>query len=128
MRYLVWKNRLSGGLVELDTFKELENLRERLIENLCEFRVYEEEDLSRLIFDNQKTSIGLDRDDESIKIEIVYALEQSRWVQKEAAILLNISPRSMNYYCKKFDITHASWYTGKDRKKQKEKMKLAKVG
>ncbi|GBC63743.1 sigma-54-dependent Fis family transcriptional re gulator [Desulfonema ishimotonii] len=40
---------------------------------------------------------------------IVKALEESLWVQKDAACLLGISPRALNYKIKKLGITHARW-------------------
>jgi transcriptional regulator with GAF, ATPase, and Fis domain len=47
---------------------------------------------------------------EEIEKEILLeALRMSNWVQKEAAALINISSRAMNYKVKKFGITHPSW-------------------
>jgi len=40
---------------------------------------------------------------------ICQALEVSKWVQKEAADLLGISPRSLNYKIKYHKLTHPSW-------------------
>lgn len=40
---------------------------------------------------------------------ILKALEESLWVQKNAAEKLGISPRSLNYKVKKFRITHPHW-------------------
>lgn len=40
---------------------------------------------------------------------ILEALEESLWVQKNAAEKLGISPRSLNYKVKKFGITHPHW-------------------
>ncbi len=40
---------------------------------------------------------------------IVNALEESLWVQKNAAKMLGISPRALNYKVKKFGITHPNW-------------------
>ena len=40
---------------------------------------------------------------------ILQALEISRWIQKDAAKLLGISPRSLNYKVKYHNITHPSW-------------------
>ncbi len=40
---------------------------------------------------------------------IMMALEECLWVQKNAADLLGISPRSLNYKVKKFGITHPHW-------------------
>jgi len=40
---------------------------------------------------------------------IHHALEISKWIQKDAAKLLGISPRSLNYKIKYHNITHYSW-------------------
>jgi DNA-binding NtrC family response regulator len=40
---------------------------------------------------------------------IIQALEESLWVQKDAAALLGISPRAMNYKIKRLGITHPRW-------------------
>jgi len=40
---------------------------------------------------------------------ILRALEESLWVQKEAAKLLGISPRALNYRVKKLGITYPRW-------------------
>jgi len=52
---------------------------------------------------------------EEIEKEVLLeALRMSNWVQKEAAILLAISSRAMNYKVKKFAITHPSWKKNRD--------------
>jgi DNA-binding NtrC family response regulator len=40
---------------------------------------------------------------------ILSALERSLWIQKDAAKLLGITPRALNYKIKKSGITHPSW-------------------
>ena len=40
---------------------------------------------------------------------ILDALQKSLWVQKDAARLLGVSPRALNYKIKKFGITHPGW-------------------
>ncbi len=40
---------------------------------------------------------------------ILDALQKSLWVQKDAAKLLGITPRALNYKIKKFGITHPGW-------------------
>jgi transcriptional regulator with GAF, ATPase, and Fis domain len=40
---------------------------------------------------------------------IVQALERANWVQKDAARLLGVSSRALNYKIKNFGITHRSW-------------------
>jgi transcriptional regulator with GAF, ATPase, and Fis domain len=40
---------------------------------------------------------------------IVIALKRSNWVQKEAADLLNISPRALNYKISQHNITYQGW-------------------
>ena len=37
------------------------------------------------------------------------ALERSGWVQKDAARLLGVSSRALNYKIKGFGITHPTW-------------------
>ncbi len=44
---------------------------------------------------------------------ILQALERSSWVQKDAAELLNVSSRVLNYKVKRFGITHESWRQNK---------------
>ena len=43
------------------------------------------------------------------KTAILEALKRSNWVQKEAAKLLGVSSRVMNYKVHKFGITHDRW-------------------
>ncbi len=40
---------------------------------------------------------------------ILDALQKCLWIQKDAASLLGISPRALNYKIKKFGITHPGW-------------------
>ena len=47
--------------------------------------------------------------DELEREAIEKALEVSKWIQKDAAKLLGISPRSLNYKIKYHNITHSSW-------------------
>lgn len=44
---------------------------------------------------------------------ILRALEESLWVQKNAAKQLGISPRALNYKINKFNITHPNWRRNK---------------
>ena len=44
---------------------------------------------------------------------IIKALEESLWVQKEAAELLGTTPRALNYKIKKFGISHPRWRKNK---------------
>nr|MBF0220883.1 sigma-54-dependent Fis family transcriptional regulator [Desulfobulbaceae bacterium] len=46
---------------------------------------------------------------DSEKDRIIQALEESLWIQKDAALLLGISPRVLNHKIKKFGITHSRW-------------------
>ena len=46
---------------------------------------------------------------DSEKEMILKALAESLWVQKDAAELLGVSPRALNYKIKNFGITHARW-------------------
>jgi transcriptional regulator with GAF, ATPase, and Fis domain len=43
------------------------------------------------------------------KETILSALERSLWIQKDAAKLLGITPRALNYKIRKHAITHRSW-------------------
>lgn len=43
------------------------------------------------------------------KSTILRALELSKWIQKDAANLLGISPRALNYKINQHQITHPSW-------------------
>ncbi len=43
------------------------------------------------------------------KDSIVAALEKCLWIQKDAAALLGITPRSLNYKIKRMGITHPRW-------------------
>ena len=43
------------------------------------------------------------------KETILKALQVSNWIQKDAANLLGISPRALNYKINQHDITHPSW-------------------
>jgi len=40
---------------------------------------------------------------------ILKALQENLWIQKDAASVLGISPRTLNYRIKKFGITHPRW-------------------
>ncbi len=51
--------------------------------------------------------------DEMEKGLVIQALEMSGWVQKEAAHLLGLSTRVLNYKIKSFGITHQSWKQNK---------------
>ncbi|NLI81051.1 MAG: sigma-54-dependent Fis family transcriptional regulator [Deltaproteobacteria bacterium] len=44
---------------------------------------------------------------------ILTALEKSLWIQKDAADLLGITPRALNYKIKKFGISHHRWRKNK---------------
>jgi transcriptional regulator with GAF, ATPase, and Fis domain len=44
---------------------------------------------------------------------ILTALEDSLWIQKEAAKRLGISPRALNYRIQKHGITHTRWRKNK---------------
>jgi transcriptional regulator with GAF, ATPase, and Fis domain len=51
--------------------------------------------------------------EKSEKALILNALEKSLWVQKEAAVLLGITGRTMNYKIRKLGITHKNWIKNK---------------
>jgi len=96
--------------------RELENAMERAV-LLAEEEMITTEDLN-LFFANE-TAPGTE---ETVKLPgggirledaerdlILQALQRSSWVQKEAAQLLGISSRALNYKIKRFGITHSSW-------------------
>jgi DNA-binding NtrC family response regulator len=60
---------------------------------------------------------GMDLEQIEKKV-LLEALKMSNWVQKEAAALLNISSRAMNYKVKKFSITHPSWKKNREPQDQ----------
>jgi len=96
--------------------RELENTIERAAV-LAEKELITPEDL-RLIF-AQKPSGGSDGDlrlpPGGVNLEtlersfVQQALERCGWVQKEAAKLLGVSSRVLNYKIKRFGFTHPSW-------------------
>lgn len=47
--------------------------------------------------------------DQQEKDSILNALEKSLWIQKDAAELLGITPRALNYKIRKYDISHPRW-------------------
>jgi transcriptional regulator with PAS, ATPase and Fis domain len=47
------------------------------------------------------------------KETILKALEECLWIQKDAARKLGITPRTLNYKVKKFNITHSRWRKNK---------------
>jgi len=97
--------------------RELQNTMERAV-LMAESQQIQAEDISTL--GRQSAIAGKDAmpvhlppqgmDLEEIeKMVLLEALTMSNWVQKEAAALLNISSRAMNYKVKKFSITHPTW-------------------
>jgi DNA-binding NtrC family response regulator len=96
--------------------RELENTMERAV-LLAEGDMITTEDLN-LFFAHESAgaseeriklpSAGIHLDDAERQL-ILQALERCGWVQKEAADLLGISSRALNYKIKRFGITHASW-------------------
>jgi transcriptional regulator with GAF, ATPase, and Fis domain len=51
--------------------------------------------------------------DEHEKDLIIEALEQSLWIQKDAAERLGLTPRTLNYKIKRYGITHPRWRKNK---------------
>ncbi|MFZ5877143.1 MAG: sigma-54-dependent transcriptional regulator [Nitrospirota bacterium] len=47
--------------------------------------------------------------DDVEKTSIIEALAETNWVQKDAAVILGVSPRVLNYKIKSHGITHPSW-------------------
>ncbi|TVQ34860.1 MAG: sigma-54-dependent Fis family transcriptional regulator [Spirochaetaceae bacterium] len=99
--------------------RELENTIERAV-LMTEGDVITAREL-RLLFARRPRAADGNEDDqitlppEGVKLEevekslIMQALEKSNWVQKDAATLLNVSGRVLNYKIKRFGITHSSW-------------------
>jgi DNA-binding NtrC family response regulator len=73
-------------------------------------------ELRRVVMSEHNTS-GQPRPAESLedreKESIIQALEDSLWIQKDAARKLGITPRALNYKIKKFGITHTRWRKNK---------------
>ena len=85
-------------LMEDDTVIRIENISLPKIESLSPP-------------DRQPT--GLKLSDEQEREMISRALEDSLWIQKDAARRLGISPRALNYRINKLGITHARWRKNK---------------
>ena len=96
--------------------RELENAMERAV-LMAEGETITAEDLS-LFFAGESPATaeegirlppnGIRLDDAEREL-IRQALERSGWVQKDAARLLGVSSRALNYKIKSFGITHPSW-------------------
>jgi two-component system, NtrC family, response regulator AtoC len=73
----------------------------------------------RTVTQDAPGSFSLEIPPEGVRLEeveeglILKALEQTNWVQKDAAALLNISSRVLNYKIKRFGITHENWRQNK---------------
>ncbi|MFZ5863999.1 MAG: sigma-54-dependent transcriptional regulator [Nitrospirota bacterium] len=61
------------------------------------------------------TSARSQRLDDVEKHAILDALARSNWVQKDAALILGVSPRVLNYKIKSHGITHPSWLKHRPR-------------
>jgi len=96
--------------------RELENTMERAV-LLAEGETITTEDLN-LFFVHESTpgaeetvklpGAGIRLEDAERDL-ILQALQRCSWVQKDAAELLGISSRALNYKIKRFGITHSSW-------------------
>jgi len=96
--------------------RELENTMERAV-LLSEGDMITSEDLN--LFFAHESALGeeerLKLPNAGIRLEdaerdlILQALERCGWVQKDAAQLLGISSRALNYKIKRFGFTHPSW-------------------
>jgi transcriptional regulator with GAF, ATPase, and Fis domain len=93
--------------------RELENSIERAV-LMCEGDQIRPQDLTLM---DREHSIGMTPQlalellnlEQLEKTAILEALKRSNWVQKEAAKLLGVSSRVMNYKVHKFGITHDRW-------------------
>jgi two-component system response regulator AtoC len=96
--------------------RELENTMERAA-LLAEGEMITTEDLNLFfagesangVEETVKLPVGGIRLEDAERDLILQALERSSWVQKDAAELLGISSRALNYKIKRFGITHSSW-------------------
>ena len=99
--------------------RELENTIERAV-LLAEGEMITPEDLNLLFAEGagggsagSESSLTLPpggiRLEDAERDLIVQALERCEWVQKEAASLLGVSSRVLNYKIKRFGITHPRW-------------------
>ena len=96
--------------------RELENTMERAV-LLAEGEMITTEDLNLFFADESVRGVeetvklpggGIRLEDAEREL-ILQALQRSNWVQKDAAELLGISSRALNYKIKRFGITHSSW-------------------
>ncbi len=95
--------------------RELENTLERAV-LLCEGEIVTKAGLGRMLTPQKASTwekialpaggVNLEEVERSF---VQQALERAGWVQKEAAKLLGISSRVLNYKIKRFGITHPSW-------------------
>ena len=96
--------------------RELENAVERAV-LLAEGEMITAEDLD-LFFDGAGVRLpetGLKLADAERGL-IEQALQRSSWVQKEAARLLGVSTRVLNYKVKQFGFTHPGWKHNKEKR------------
>ena len=111
--------RLLKGYHWPGNIRELENTIERAV-LMAETETITPEDLSLPFKPELKASQAVIRIppgglqwEEVEKDMILQALSASSWVQKEAARLLGLSTRVLNYKIKQFGITHPTWKQNK---------------
>jgi DNA-binding NtrC family response regulator len=100
--------------------RELENTVERAV-LLAEADTITPDDLNFLFADGEQAPAGAGlqlpaggiRLEEAEKELIRQALERTGWVQKEAARLLGVSSRALNYKISRFGFTHPGWKQNK---------------
>jgi DNA-binding NtrC family response regulator len=96
--------------------RELENTLERAV-LLCEGEVVTKAGLGRMLIPEKDSGeagqialpaggVNLEEVERSF---VQQALERTGWIQKEAAKLLGVSSRVLNYKIKRFGMTHPSW-------------------
>ncbi|MBI1387254.1 MAG: response regulator [bacterium] len=113
--------RLLEGYAWPGNVRELKNLVERVVIRNRDCRVVDETLLTREGLRLDDNGVEADGRAGSLSLEdmerdaIVRALEESNWVQSEAARLLKISPDRMHSRVRKYNIQHPSWRTHKPK-------------
>ena len=96
--------------------RQLSNTIERAI-LMEDGRVIRQESISlpkiNVLSPFRANSVHLKRSEDEEREMISQALENTLWIQKDAARQLGITPRALNYRIRKLGITHARWRKNK---------------